>query len=83
MSEFQYPPKPSQVVNQNDMISPAWLQWFQEVAQRLSFLQMGTGDPTGVVAAPVGTLWLRIDGGAGSTLYVKEAGTGTAGWAAK
>ena len=45
---------------------------------------VGTGDPTGSVAAPVGSLFLRVDGGAGSTLYVKEGGGATAaGWAAK
>lgn len=43
----------------------------------------GTGSPLGVVVAPVGTLYLRTDGGAGTTLYVKESGTGTAGWVAK
>jgi len=42
----------------------------------------GTGDPTGVVAAPVGTLFRRSDGAGGTTLYVKETGTGTAGWTA-
>lgn len=41
----------------------------------------GTGVPA--VAAPVGSLYLRTDGGAGSTLYIKESGTGTSGWVAK
>jgi hypothetical protein len=43
----------------------------------------GTGTPEGAVTAPVGTLFLRTDGGAGTTLYVKESGTGNTGWAAK
>jgi hypothetical protein len=43
----------------------------------------GTGSPEGVVAAPVGTAYLRDDGGAGTTLYVKESGSGNTGWAAK
>ena len=44
----------------------------------------GTGDPTGVVAAPVGSMWSRTDGGAGTTLYVKESGGGgNSGWVAK
>lgn len=43
----------------------------------------GTGTPEGVVTAAVGSLYLRSDGGAGSTLYVKESGTGNTGWAAK
>jgi hypothetical protein len=43
----------------------------------------GTGSPQGVVSAPVGTLYSRTDGGTGTTLYVKEAGTGNTGWVAK
>lgn len=43
----------------------------------------GTGSPEGVVAAPVGSLYTRTDGGVGTTLYVKESGTGNTGWAAK
>jgi hypothetical protein len=43
----------------------------------------GTGSPEGVVTAPVGSLYLRSDGGAGTTLYVKQSGTGSTGWAAK
>lgn len=43
----------------------------------------GEGTPEGVVVAPVGTAYLRTDGGAGTTLYVKESGTGNTGWVAK
>ena len=43
----------------------------------------GTGTPEGRVVAPVGTIYARTDGGAGTTLYVKEAGVGATGWAAK
>jgi hypothetical protein len=46
-------------------------------------LLTGTGSPQGHVAANVGALFLRIDGGSSSTLYVKESGTGVTGWAAK
>jgi hypothetical protein len=46
-------------------------------------IRTGQGDPNGKVAAPVGSLYLRIDGGPGSTMYVKERGTGPEGWAAK
>lgn len=41
----------------------------------------GVGVP--VVAAPVGSTYHRTDGGAGTSFYVKESGTGTAGWVAK
>jgi hypothetical protein len=42
-----------------------------------------TGSPEGVLAASVGSMATRTDGGAGSTLYVKESGTGNTGWVAK
>lgn len=43
----------------------------------------GTGTPEGAVTAGVGTLFLRANGGASTTLYVKESGTGNTGWVAK
>jgi hypothetical protein len=43
----------------------------------------GTGTPEGVVVAPVGSLFTRTDGGAGTTLYCKESGAGNTGWVAK
>lgn len=43
----------------------------------------GDGTPEASVAAPVGTLYVRTDGGASTTLYVKESGTGDTGWVAK
>jgi hypothetical protein len=46
-------------------------------------ISAGTGDPNGVVTSVVGGLYLRVDGGAGSSLYVKESGAGNTGWVAK
>jgi hypothetical protein len=48
-----------------------------------SQIRTGTGSPEAVVTAPRGSLYLRTDGGAGTTLYVKESGTGNTGWIAK
>jgi len=42
-----------------------------------------SGTPEGAVTAAVGTLYLRTDGGAATTLYVKESGAGNTGWVAK
>ncbi len=42
----------------------------------------GTGDPESAVTAAVGSLFLRTDGGANTTLYVKQTGAGNTGWAA-
>lgn len=48
----------------------------------------GEGHPEGLVTADQGSLYLRSDGGAGTTLYVKESGgTGdsatSTGWVGK
>lgn len=41
-----------------------------------------TGTPENQIAAPIGTIAVRTDGGANTTLYIKESGTGDTGWAA-
>lgn len=43
---------------------------------------IGTGSPEGVITAPVGSLYRRTDGGASTTLYIKESGTAATGWRA-
>lgn len=43
----------------------------------------GSGSPESAVTAPVGSLYSRTDGGASTTLYVKESGSGNTGWVAK
>lgn len=43
----------------------------------------GSGTPEGAVTAPVGSLFTRTDGGANTTLYVKESGSSNTGWVAK
>ncbi len=43
----------------------------------------GAGSPEGTQSAPPGSLYLRTDGAANTTFYVKETGTGNTGWVAK
>ena len=43
----------------------------------------GYGSPLNVVSAGIGSLYQRLDGGANTTLYVKESGTAATGWVAK
>lgn len=43
----------------------------------------GSGSPEGVITAPIGSLYSRSDGGAGTSLYVKESGSGNTGWVGK
>jgi hypothetical protein len=50
----------------------------------LDELKSGNGSPEGVVTGYVGDMYRRKDGGANTTLYVKESGAGTnTGWVAK
>lgn len=63
------------------------IEWVAPVtaggAEPLEYITVGTGSPEGAVTAPVGSLFLRTDGGTSTTLYVKESGTGNTGWVAK
>lgn len=43
----------------------------------------GSGSPETAVTAPIGSLYSRTDGGASTSLYVKESGAGNTGWVAK
>jgi len=43
----------------------------------------GTNSPEGVVIAPIGSTYQNTTGGAGTTFYIKESGTGSTGWVAK
>jgi len=43
----------------------------------------GAGSPEGVFTAPIGSTYRRTDGGAATSFYVKESGTGNTGWVAK
>jgi len=52
-------------------------------ASQSLYVRFGSGSPEGVVTAPIGAFYSRTDGGAGTSLYVKESGTGNTGWIAK
>jgi hypothetical protein len=80
--------------------SQAWLESYirQTVRQRPAYevsedglilsgatlIKTGSASPESVVAAPVGSLFLRTDGSTSTTLYVKTAGAASnTGWTAK
>lgn len=46
------------------------------------FIIVGTGTPEGAVAATVGSTFHRDDGGASTSLYIKESGSSVTGWRA-
>lgn len=43
----------------------------------------GSGTPEAVMTAPVGSTYQNYGGGAGTSLYVKQTGTGNTGWVGK
>jgi len=63
-------------------VSPRIIFGDQAAAERCRIV-VGTNTPEGAITAPVGSLFLRTNGGATTTLYVKESGTGNTGWVAK
>lgn len=58
-------------------------EFLEHVQNKVNYWFFGAGSPENVVSAPVGAIYSRLDGGANTTLYVKESGTGNTGWAAK
>jgi polygalacturonase len=52
----------------------------QNQPNSIDAIRYGTGDPNSVISAPVGTLFRRTNGGTGTTVYIKESGTGNTGW---
>lgn len=53
------------------------------IVEATAKLKAGSGTPEGNVTAPVGSIYLRTNGGAGTTFYVKESGSGNTGWVGK
>ncbi len=43
---------------------------------------IGRNTPQGVISAPPGSTFRNLNGGVGSSFYVKQTGTGSTGWAA-
>jgi hypothetical protein len=58
--------------------SGAVVQWSNGPA-----IYAGKGSPESVVTAEIGSMFLRHDGGAATSMYIKESGTGNTGWVAK
>ena len=47
------------------------------------YIKHGDGSPENVITANIGSIYLRTDGGANTTLYVKESEVDNTGWVAK
>lgn len=58
-------------------------EWAHDIYLVAKLIHYGRGTPEGMVPAMTGHIYLNLDGGTGTTLYVKESGAGDTGWAAK
>lgn len=73
-----YPNPPTIALPTQDAIA-----WYTSAGVLGARMFAGAGSPAGVVSCTDRCLYMRTDGGAGSTLYVNETGGGTSGWSAK
>lgn len=77
------------VDNTSDLGATGGFRWKQAFAVSIRpgdgtpIWTSGSGTPEGAVTAVVGSLYTRTNGGANTTLYVKESGSGNTGWVAK
>lgn len=63
-----------------------WWRWAGNItkAPGVQLSYSGQGSPNGNVVAPTGAFYSNVSGGAGATLWVKEADPGAStGWVAK
>lgn len=76
MIEFPFPP------NNVDAATRDWMGKAKDWADEK--FKFGEGAPENVVTANIGCIYINTNGGASTTLYVKESGLGTkTGWVAK
>lgn len=57
-------------------------QWTITVTVARPALYAGVGSPEAVVTAVPGSLYMNDSGGAGTSVYLKQSGTGNTGWSA-
>lgn len=71
------------IANNNDASGPLGRQFSNDYPGDYVPISSGAGSPEGVITANPGALYINTNGGAGTTLYVKQTGTGNTGWAGK
>lgn len=76
-------PQRGDEITQNNKMTLDFAKYIENISDILSFFQVGDGDPTGTLETSRKMIFLRQDGGAGTTLYINELGDGTFnGWRA-
>jgi len=59
-------------------------RWRDVINVLIEYVHIGSGTPESVETGSVGHIFLRTDGGASTSIYIKESGTDTnTGWVAK
>ncbi len=77
------PPKRGEKISEQGNIAKDFSEYIENISEILSFFQVGDGDPIGSLVTKRKMIFLRQDGGAGTTLYINEVGDGTFnGWRA-
>lgn len=74
---------PSQYVFAGNTITTLPLGFYNTVTINGVSWAVGSGTPESAVTAPIGSFYSRTNGGAGTSFYVKETGTGNTGWVGK
>ncbi len=71
--------------NRTNLLSPAdgQMRMANAAETQTMLFVVGSGTPEGVVTATVGSVYFRTNGGAGTSFYVKESGSGNTGWVGK
>jgi hypothetical protein len=67
----------------NKFIGATLLRSASPTNDREELVFVGVDTPEGAVTAPVGSMFIRTNGGANTSRYFKETGTGNTGWAGK
>lgn len=80
--QIQAPTRITQVVN-NNLFTPEVSEFLEHIQNRINLSFVGLGTPEGQITAGVGSIYHRLDGGANTSFYVKESGTGNTGWVGK
>jgi len=74
----------SSELNHNQQYNIEWLKYLSDCIDYFDgYMNDGSGSPEGVITADIGSIYFRTDGGAGTSFYVKESGTGNTGWVGK
>lgn len=86
MRRFLAPEARAPLVDKDGVATPQfyrYLSGIEAMSQAMQYFTVGEGSPEGVVTASVPHFFIRVDGGASTTIYSKESGTGNTGWIGK